>query len=194
VNWLWAGRSGDRIPVEVRFSAPVQTGPGAYPASCTMGTGSFPGVKSGRGVMLTLHPLLVPWSRKGRSIPLLPLWAVWPVQSLSACTRVHTDCEIYKTNLESLYTTLFSFHACKYHMWNVLLISSSILRITAVISHMSSTRFWDDKIFISFGSRQLILDYIVPTVLKSGFIFQYLHIWLIFYAFLKKCVSIQILT
>jgi hypothetical protein len=34
-----------------RFSTPVQTGPGAYPASCTMGTGSFPGVKRpGRGV------------------------------------------------------------------------------------------------------------------------------------------------
>ena len=33
-----------------RFSAPVQTGPGAYPASCTMDTGSFPGVKwPGRG-------------------------------------------------------------------------------------------------------------------------------------------------
>jgi hypothetical protein len=46
----------------VRFSAPVQTGPGAHPASCTMGTGSFPGVKSGRGVTLTPHPLLVPWS------------------------------------------------------------------------------------------------------------------------------------
>jgi hypothetical protein len=28
-----------------RFSAPVQTGPGAYPAPYTMGTGSFPGVK-----------------------------------------------------------------------------------------------------------------------------------------------------
>ena len=28
---------------EVRFSAPVQTGPGAHPASCTMNTGSFPG-------------------------------------------------------------------------------------------------------------------------------------------------------
>jgi len=27
-----------------------------------MGTGSFPGVKSDRGVMLTPHPLLVPWS------------------------------------------------------------------------------------------------------------------------------------
>ena len=43
-----------------RFSAPVQTGPGAHPASCTMGTGSFPGLKSGRGVTLTPHPLLVP--------------------------------------------------------------------------------------------------------------------------------------
>jgi hypothetical protein len=26
-----------------RFSASIQTGPGAYPASCTMGTWSFPG-------------------------------------------------------------------------------------------------------------------------------------------------------
>ena len=34
-----------------RFSAPVQTGPGAHPASYTMGTKSFPGVKRpGRGV------------------------------------------------------------------------------------------------------------------------------------------------
>ena len=31
---------------------------------------------------LTPHPLLVPWSRKRRAIPLLPLWAVRPVQSL----------------------------------------------------------------------------------------------------------------
>ena len=45
-----------------RFSPPVQTGPGAHPASCTMGTGSFPGVKSGRDETLTPHPLLVPWS------------------------------------------------------------------------------------------------------------------------------------
>ena len=28
-----------------KFSAPVQTGPGAYPASCAFGTGSFPGVR-----------------------------------------------------------------------------------------------------------------------------------------------------
>jgi len=31
--------------VGVRFSAAIQTGPGAYPASYTMGTGSLPGVK-----------------------------------------------------------------------------------------------------------------------------------------------------
>jgi len=54
--------SGIEFPVEARFSAPVQTGPGAQPASCTMGTGSFPEVKSGRGVTLTPHPLPVPWS------------------------------------------------------------------------------------------------------------------------------------
>ena len=28
-----------------RFSSPVQTGPGAHPASCTMGNGSFTGIK-----------------------------------------------------------------------------------------------------------------------------------------------------
>ena len=51
-----AGRSGDRIPVGARFSAPVQTGPEAHPASCTMGTGSFLGVRCGRGVTLTPQP------------------------------------------------------------------------------------------------------------------------------------------
>jgi hypothetical protein len=71
-----------------RFFAPVQTGPAAHPASCTTGTGSFPGVKSGRGVTLTPHPLLVPWSWMGRAISLLPPWAVRPVQRLSTCTRV----------------------------------------------------------------------------------------------------------
>jgi len=41
--------------VGARFSVPVQTGPEAHPASCTMGTGSFPGVKCDRGVTLTPH-------------------------------------------------------------------------------------------------------------------------------------------
>jgi hypothetical protein len=48
---LRAGRARDPILVEARFSAPVQTGPGAHPDSYTMGIGSFPGVKRpGRGV------------------------------------------------------------------------------------------------------------------------------------------------
>jgi hypothetical protein len=97
-----------------------------------MGTGSFPGVKSGRGVTLTPYPfqcrrqervelyLYSPYGPYGMyrasvpvqysytctppmcrtactepqylystAIPLLPLWAVRPVQSLSACSRVH---------------------------------------------------------------------------------------------------------
>jgi hypothetical protein len=103
-----------------RFSATVQTGPGAHPATCTMGTGSFLGIKSGPGrdaqplphfsavgherVKLYLYSpygpyglyrasvpvqgctLPLPYSR---AIPLLLLWVVRPVQSLSACTRVH---------------------------------------------------------------------------------------------------------
>jgi len=37
--------------VDARFSAPVQTGPGAHPAYYAMGNGSFPGVeRPGRGV------------------------------------------------------------------------------------------------------------------------------------------------
>jgi len=40
---LWARRSGDRIPVGATFSAPVQTGPAAHPASYTKGTGLFLG-------------------------------------------------------------------------------------------------------------------------------------------------------
>ena len=32
-----------------RFSAPVQTGPGAHPASCTLGDGCFPGGKERPG-------------------------------------------------------------------------------------------------------------------------------------------------
>ena len=38
------------------FSAPVQTGSEALQTSCTMGTGSYPGVKSGQGVTLTPTP------------------------------------------------------------------------------------------------------------------------------------------
>jgi len=55
--------------------SPVQTGPRAHPAFCKMSIGSFPGVKCGRGVLLTTHPLLVPRSWKSRATPPPTLWA-----------------------------------------------------------------------------------------------------------------------
>ena len=45
----------DRIAVVARFSAPVKSGSGVHPVSCTMGTGSLSPVSSGRGVALTTH-------------------------------------------------------------------------------------------------------------------------------------------
>ena len=45
------GRFGDGMPVGVRFSAPIRTGPEAHASSSVMGTGSFSGVKRpGHGV------------------------------------------------------------------------------------------------------------------------------------------------
>ena len=70
---LGAGRSG----IEFRWGRdfpPFQTGPGAHPTSCKICTVSFPGLKCGRGVLLTTHPLLVPRSWKSRAIPLPTLW------------------------------------------------------------------------------------------------------------------------
>ena len=71
---LRAGRSGIESRCGRDFP-PVQTGPGAHPSFCKMGTGSFPGLKCGRSVLLTTHPLLVPRSWKSRAIPLPTLWA-----------------------------------------------------------------------------------------------------------------------
>jgi hypothetical protein len=64
------------------FSAPVQTGPGAHPTSCTMGTGSFPGLK--RPEHGADHPPhLALRLRKEWSYTLLPLWA------FVACCRMN---------------------------------------------------------------------------------------------------------
>jgi len=62
-----------------RFSAPVQTGPGAHPAPCTVGTGSFMWVTMAGAWCWPLTPFQCRWSWKSRAIPLLPLRAVQPV-------------------------------------------------------------------------------------------------------------------
>jgi len=71
---LRTGRSGIEFRWGLEFP-PVQTGPGAHPASCKMGIGSFPRVKCGQGLLLTTHSLLVPRSWKSRATRLPILWA-----------------------------------------------------------------------------------------------------------------------
>ena len=86
------------------------------------------------------HLFLLPLSRKSRSIPLLPLWAVrpvqslsraipllplWavrPVQSLSACTRVHF--------------TFFTL--CVYKLFTLLLYNDSPVNVHALIETRGS--------------------------------------------------------
>jgi hypothetical protein len=109
-----------------RFSASVQTGPGAHPTSCTMGTGNFPGVKSGWGVTLTPHPLLLPWSGKSRAISPLPLWAVRPVQSLSACTRVHFTFFLIGLPISTRWEFCFMFYS-KHFSAYVVAVGSCVL-------------------------------------------------------------------
>jgi len=48
-----AGRTGDRILVGARFSAPIQTGPGVHPASYTRDTESLSMVEKGRCMALS---------------------------------------------------------------------------------------------------------------------------------------------
>ena len=88
--------SGNRIPVGRNFP-PFQTGPGAHSASCTMGSGSFPGVKYGRGVLLTTHPLLVLRSWKTRAVPVPNLRATTgPVTGTLYTFTLHTQAIWYR--------------------------------------------------------------------------------------------------
>ena len=61
-----------------RFSAPVHTGPGAQPASYTVGTGSFPGVKRPRRGVDHPHPSSAEVKERV-SILLLHFGLSWPV-------------------------------------------------------------------------------------------------------------------
>ena len=83
VDWLqdgWSNPSGGEI---FRMCPDRSWGP---PSPLYNVYWDFPGGKVRPGRDSDPHPLLVPWSRKSRAIPLLPQWAVQAVQSLSACT------------------------------------------------------------------------------------------------------------
>jgi len=82
----------------------------------------FPGGKERPGREADPSPLLVPWSRKSRAIPLLSLWAepstctepqclyraTVPVQSFSACTEP-----------QCLYTAWVPVQECAYFLHNI---------------------------------------------------------------------------
>ena len=108
----------------------------------------FPGVKSGRGVTPTPHPLLVPWSWKGRALPLLPQWAVQPVQSLSACTRVHfTFTFTYRNTWEQIGWATQSYIDCGCYystatcstLLRLLLLQQDIPKPCRVLLHVQAT-------------------------------------------------------
>jgi hypothetical protein len=73
-----------------RFSAPVQTGPGTHPASCTMGTGSFPGVKQ-TGRDADPSPLLSPRSKNRVELYLYSLQvSSWSVNRVKPTNLMHS--------------------------------------------------------------------------------------------------------
>jgi len=87
VQFMWAGIATgyglDGPGIESRWwrnfphlSRPA-LGPPTHPSTRRV----FPGVKSGRGVTLTPHPLLVPWSKKGYS------YTSTPPMGRTACTE-----------------------------------------------------------------------------------------------------------
>jgi hypothetical protein len=70
----------DLIPVEARFSASVQIGPGAHAASYTMVTEFFSGVKR-PGHVVDYPPSLAPRMKEEYSYTSTPVWA------FVACSR-----------------------------------------------------------------------------------------------------------
>ena len=137
-----------------------------------MGTGSLPGVKR-PGRDADPSPLLVPWSWKGRAIPLLPLWAVRPVQSLSACTRVtftFTYWSFFSASLNNALTT-----RCK--------------DILAEISQPQSTLVLQYKVMTSCVTHPLMHTSLrlcsIVKVSRSCFVFFLTDLWVCKYGLLE---------
>jgi hypothetical protein len=111
---LRAGRSGDRIPVEVRFSVPVQAGPGSNPASYTMGTGCLSrGVK--RPGRSTDHPpqfiaKVTEWVALYLYSPFGPTWPVlgWNLPFNFFCVSECVKWKMTMTKCQPTLTTKFT--------------------------------------------------------------------------------------
>ena len=107
---LRSGWSVDQLLEGVRFSAHIQTGPGAHPASYTMGTTrSFLEVKWPRYGADHPPPHRVLKLRKSRPIHLLPLWA------FIACSRVNFTLTFYLVWQTVTYVLLSILHDIRNH-------------------------------------------------------------------------------
>ena len=77
----WLDGPGIESRWGARYSGPVQIGSGAHPDFCTMGIGSFPVLKNGRGVTLTPNLLSSAAVMKGYS------YISTPPMGRTACTE-----------------------------------------------------------------------------------------------------------
>jgi hypothetical protein len=96
----WAVRGSNPVGGEIFRTCPDR--PWGPPSLLYNGYRAFTGGKERPGRDADPSHLLVPWSWKDRAIPLLPLWTVRTVQSLSAYTRMHF------TFIFTVYVTDFS--------------------------------------------------------------------------------------
>ena len=110
---LLAWRSGDRISFRATFSTPVQTGIGAYPASCTMGTGSVSVVNwPGR---FADHPL--PSKCRRREMIGLYLYSIFgPKCPVTGRTAVPTVGICYTGSIHCIYLNKFPCR-CSVQFW-----------------------------------------------------------------------------
>jgi len=106
-----AGRSAVRLPVGARFDVPVQNGPVAHLASCTVGVGLSPGVKRTMRDVDHQTPSSAEVKEKSMNIPVLQLWV------FMACSRVIFAVLFVKThyyNTYSLYNKPLRFALLQY--------------------------------------------------------------------------------
>ena len=191
-DWLRAWTVRVSNPGEGVISVPVRTGPGVHPASCAMGTGSCPGVKSGRGVTLTSHPLLVPSSRKNRAIPLLPLWAVRPVQSLSACTMVHfslfTFSVLFKASSKSWWLCpIMSVQRAIHARWRAKLLLQIVFGASV---NWNECHYWSSGHRLSYSRiywRSELKRYLL-CIVQSFYSYRWWFIYFLLYVFECKTI------
>jgi len=97
----------------MRFSGPVPTGPGAHPTSCTVGTGSFQGVK---------------WPGHGNDHPTLSCCEVTAPLGLLTCSRVNF---IIPLQMEIIFDINIYFDCLLSHR-----VFISVIPVFGIISHV----------------------------------------------------------